>query len=395
MNSFIWLKNNKKVGLSSLLILFVLAVGIFWLRQSRLPTRTFLPAGDVNRITGVKSPNNQAEATPQPIESLRVAAENLQIPWEILFLPNGNLIVTERPGNLVVLNSDGSLLSRLKVEDVYHYGEGGLLGLALHPDFLNNNWLYLYLTVKKDGPINQIVRYNFDGKKLTDKKIILDSIPGSLYHNGGRLAFGPDGFLYATTGDATDTGLAQQTDSLAGKILRLTDAGQIPSDNPFGNLVYSYGHRNPQGLAWDNLGRLWSTEHGRSGLESGLDELNLIKAGKNYGWPDSQGDLVKPGTVGPKVHSGAKETWAPAGLIWYKDSLIFAGLRGQSFYRVMVGEQGGLIDIKHYLRQQFGRLRAVVADDQGLYVATSNRDGRGQVGQNDDKIIFVPADYWQ
>ncbi|MBU1038634.1 PQQ-dependent sugar dehydrogenase [Patescibacteria group bacterium] len=394
-NIFVRLKNNKFFSLIVLLGLVFLLAGLFWLWLSLKPTPTFLPAGDVNIITGVKEFNNPVKATAQPTEALRVVAENLEIPWEIAVLPNGNLVVTERPGNLVILNSDGSLLSRLKVENVYHHGEGGLLGLALHPDFLNNRWVYLYLTVNQDGPINRIVRYSFDEKGLTDKKIILDNIPGSIYHNGGRIAFGPDGYLYVTTGDATDTGLAQQTDSLAGKILRLTDIGGVPADNPFGNLVYSYGHRNPQGLVWDNLGRLWATEHGRSGLQSGFDELNLIKAGQNYGWPDSQGDLVKPGTVGPVVHSGAKETWAPAGLTWYKDSLIFVGLRGQSVYRVTVDVQGSLKDIKHYLRQEFGRLRAITANDKGIYITTSNRDGRGQAGQDDDKIIFVDSDYWQ
>lgn len=397
INNFSQLNNSKKIYLLILSLLLILIVMVvFWLKRNRLPTPTFLPAGDVSIIKEkeIKKFDDQ-EVKDKSVEALGVVTENLDIPWEIEFLPNGNLIITERPGNLVVLNAEGFLLNRLKVPDVYHYGEGGFLGLALHPDFVSNKWIYFYLTTKKNQPVNQIVRYSFDGDKFTDKKIILDEIPGSIYHNGGRIAFGPDGLLYATTGDATDTGLAQRIDSLAGKILRLTDQGEVPANNPFGNLVYSYGHRNPQGLTWDNLGRLWSTEHGRSGLQSGFDELNLIKIGQNYGWPNSQGDTVKPGTVGPVVHSGSGETWAPADLIWYQDSLIFVGLRGQSVYRVTVDAEGTLKEIKHYLRQKFGRLRGIVADDKGVYITTSNRDSRGQINQGDDKIIFVPADYWQ
>jgi glucose/arabinose dehydrogenase len=185
---------------------------------------------------------------------------------------------------------------------VHHAGEGGLLGMALHPRFDEHHWIYLYLTTVSDGGAeNRVERYTFENDRLSDKKIIIDKIPGANYHDGGRIAFSPDGYLYITTGDAGKSNLAQATDSLAGKILRVHDDGSIPLDNPFHNAVWSYGHRNSQGLAWDDRGRLWATEHGRSGILSGFDELNLIEKGKNYGWPVIQGDESREGMERPIV----------------------------------------------------------------------------------------------
>ncbi len=262
--------------------------------------------------------------------------------------------------------------------------------MALHPRFSENRWIYLYFTTRaKDKLINRVVRYSLNNDGLSQKKIIIDNIPGAANHNGGRISFGPEGYLYITTGDAGNASLAQDINSLAGKILRIKDDGSIPSDNPFNNAVYSYGHRNPQGLAWDRKGRLWATEHGRSGFLSGLDELNLIEKGKNYGWPIIQGNEKKKGMVTPVAQSGPDETWAPAGIAFWDNSLIFGGLRGESLYRAIITDKTK-VSLKAYFRQKFGRIRAIIlAPDGYLYFTTSNTDGRGITRPNDDKLIRI------
>ncbi|KKR58957.1 MAG: Quinoprotein glucose dehydrogenase [Candidatus Curtissbacteria bacterium GW2011_GWC2_41_21] len=193
--------------------------------------------------------------------------------------------------------------------------------------------------------------------------------------------------MYITTGDAQEPSQAQDINSLAGKILRVTDEGKTASGNPFDNLVYSYGHRNPQGLAWDKDGRLWATEHGRSGIQSGLDEINLVEPGKNYGWPTIQGDEKRQGMETPQLNSGS-DTWAPAGAVFVGDSLFFSGLRGQALYEAVIA--GDDISFKEHFKGEFGRIRNVVLGSDGyLYITTSNRDGRGTVKTGDDKIIKI------
>ncbi len=319
-------------------------------------------------------------------KDIKVIAENLKIPWEIVFLPDKRILITERPGTVKILTPKGDDLE-YKVDEVYHYGEGGLLGAAVHPDFEKNNFIYLYLTYRKNNEIlNKVVRYRLENNRLNQDKIIIDNIKGAIFHDGGRIEFGPDGYLYITTGDATQPELSQDPSNLNGKILRLSDEGDIPPDNPFGNPVYSYGHRNPQGLAWDSSGQLWITEHGPSGALSGFDEVNKILPGENYGWPDIIGDKSKEGMRKPFVHSGAEETWAPAGAVFYKDYLIFAGLRGSSLYRLDIKTK----EIKPFFKDKFGRLRAVVMGPDGyLYISTSNTDGRGKARKGDDKIIRI------
>jgi glucose/arabinose dehydrogenase len=281
----------------------------------------------------------------------------------------------------------------IPVAGVEHVGEGGLLGLALHPEYESNNWLYLYHTTRtSSGLINRVERYRFNEKDnlLEDRQIILDNIPASTNHDGGRLAFGPDNLLYITTGDAGNQNAAQDTQSLAGKILRVRDDGSVPSDNPFGNEVYSYGHRNPQGLAWDSNGQLWSTEHGPSGISSGYDELNLIQSGSNYGWPVIRGDETRDGMVRPVIHSGSDETWAPADLAIVDESVLFSGLRGQALYTAQITGQSTSARVPQ-LQNQFGRLRLVIPSPDGnwVYISTSNTDGRGRKQAGDDKLIRV------
>lgn len=326
----------------------------------------------------------------QPIDSLKVdvIATGLDTPWEIVFLPSGEMVVAERSGKLSVL---GDNPREIKIPGVIEAGEGGHLGVALHPNFGQNKYIYIYYTTSKSEKIiNRVIRFTFENATITNPQIIIDDIPGARNHNGGRIAFGPDKLLYITTGDAENENTAQDINSLAGKILRIKDDGSIPEDNPFNNAIYSYGHRNPQGLAWDDNGGLWSTEHGRSGFRTGLDELNYIQKGGNYGWPVIEGDEAKDGMIQPVVHSGPDTTWAPAGIAYMKGKLYFAGLRGQTLYEVSITSPGKIGRVIKRFEKEYGRLRAVTTDRAGvLYVSTSNRDGRGNAGEDDDLIFKV------
>lgn len=358
------------------------------LRQAFAPTAVSTPGG----ATTADVLDGAAEAPDEARLPIEVVAEGLEVPWDIAFLPEGDLLVTERSGTLKRLSTEatGRAPITITVPDVLDTGEGGLMGMVLHPDFVQNRLLYLYFTTSEGGQHNRVARFRLDGESLTDERTILDGIPSAIYHDGGRIAFGPDGMLYITTGDATDSANAQDLGSLAGKTLRLTADGGIPGDNPFGTAVWSYGHRNAQGLAWDNQGRLWETEHGRSGITSGYDELNLVEKGKNYGWPVIQGPATREGMVAPVVQSGASETWAPASAAYHDGSIWFGGLRGESLYEARIGEDGRSANPVVHFHGEYGRIRAVVVGPDGyLYLTTSNRDGRGSPVAADDRIIRV------
>ncbi len=318
-----------------------------------------------------------------------VVAEGLDVPWDLAWLPEGDLLFTERPGRLVRIDPDGARRS-YAIEGVREAGEGGLLGLALHPEFETNRWLYVYYTYEgDDGLTNRVERYRLDDDGPADRTLIIDGIPGNFYHDGGCLEFGPDGYLYITTGDAGGSSRSQDRGSLAGKILRLAPDGSVPDGNPFGTAVYSYGHRNAQGLAWDADGRLWSTEHGRSGVASGYDELNLVEAGANYGWPEIQGDETAAGMRAPVAHSGPDYTWAPGGAAYWEGRIFFGGLRGEALYEARPLRRGA-IQVRAHFHGEFGRIRAVrIGPDGMLYFTTSNRDGRGRVREGDDKLVRV------
>lgn len=329
-------------------------------------------------------PSGAAEVSGDQIETL---ASNLQTPWALARLPNGDWLVTERSGQLRRIGDNGATYP---VTGVRETSEGGLLGLALHPDFTNNQLLYVYLTTIQDGDLtNQIERYRLTNDRLAERTEIVTGIPASSNHDGGALAFGPDDKLYATTGDAGVPELAQDKQSLAGKILRMNSDGSVPGDNPFGNLVWSYGHRNPQGLAWDESGALWATEHGPSGPASGRDELNLIEKGLNYGWPAITGTEVADGMRTPVVQSGDDDTWAPAGLAYADGSLYFTGLRSESVYQAVLLGDGETVRLVRHLSGEYGRLRAVSSFEDALYVSTSNRDGRGSPADVDDRILKI------
>ncbi|MEQ9401249.1 MAG: PQQ-dependent sugar dehydrogenase [Longimicrobiales bacterium] len=315
---------------------------------------------------------------------LEVVATDLDVPWEVAFLPEGDFLVTERPGRLVRLAPDGAVRWRTDVPDVRARGEGGLLGLALDPAFGDTGWIYLYRTTETD---NRVDRWTLGpGGELTDRTPVVDGIPVAAFHDGGRLHVGPDGMLWITTGDAGSAADARNPASLAGKILRVTPTGGTPETNPGGSIVWSLGHRNPQGLAWADDGTVWATEHGRSGFTSGLDEVNRIEAGGDYGWPEFQGDSVTAEVHAPVLHSGPSHTWAPSGAAWWNGRLFFGGLRGQALYDV-AGLPGAPRLTVHFFRE-FGRIRQVrVGPDGMLYLLTGNRDGRGSPEDDDDRLL--------
>lgn len=344
--------------------------------------------GEMNQDRDDES-ETQDEQGEVDLPDIEVVVEGLEIPWDIAFLPGGSMLVTERPGHVVHIES-GKIFP---IEGVAHTGEGGLLGIALHPDFETNSFVYLYQTSESAaGLVNRVTRYTYEEDELALDRVILDNIPGARYHDGGRIEFGPDGMLYIAVGDATSEAAAQNTASIAGAILRVTDMGEVPENNPFGNEVYSYGHRNPQGLAWDSEGRLWSTEHGPSGLTSGDDEINHIIAGGNYGWPESRGDEVRAGTQAPVLHSTKSVTWAPASALYHDGSLYFGGLRGRTLYEAVL-DGTEVVELKEHFKNEYGRIRTVrLGPDGYLYITTSNRDGRGDAESTDDRIIRINPD---
>lgn len=338
-----------------------------------------------------RNSNESAEENPTVDDNIitndtEVVVEDLDIPWDMVFLPDDDILITQREGTLIRVSKGTKEV--INIQNTEAVGEGGLLGIALHPEFESNELIYLYMTTRTEGTlVNRVDRYKLEGNQLQERTTIVENIPGGQVHDGGMIRFGPDGKLYISTGDAGNSSNAQNLNSLGGKILRVNNDGSVPSDNPFDNsVVYSYGHRNVQGIAWDDEGTMWVTEHGRSGISSGFDEINKIEAGNNYGWPNIQGDETEEGLVSPILQSGESETWAPAGLVYYNNNLIFAGLRGQTLYKLPLDS----LSLERKLVNEYGRLRAVVLGPDGyLYISTSNLDGRGNPKQEDDKIIKI------
>jgi aldose sugar dehydrogenase len=345
--------------------------------------------------------NSSFAAAPADI-SVETIVHGLDTPWAIAFGPDGRIFVTERTGRIRVVEHGKLRTAPWITLDVATSGEAGLLGLAIDPRFAQNRFVYVAYSYRNSvlAIRNRLVRLREDpkaGQGIFDK-VLIDNIPGSNNHDGGRVNFGPDGKLYWTMGDAQTTRYAQNLKSLNGKILRLNSDGTIPADNPWPNsYVYSYGHRNPQGLAWQpGTGRLYATEHGPSGFQDCCrDELNLIEPGKNYGWPVIRGDESKDGMISPIINSGSKDTWAPTGAAFvtqgpWAGSLLFTGLRGQALYRAILepNNPSKVEKLEHHLFRQFGRLRDVVeGPDKAFYVLTSNRDGRGKPAEDDDRLL--------
>lgn len=349
------------------IILLIIGFGLRGQRQNKIVDSSVSPAL-------VEEKSKQAE----------IVATNLEIPWEIVFLDKNVILVAERKGRLVKIENGQKQVIAL-INDVKSEGEGGLLGMALHPNFSENRWIYLYMTVERDsGTKNEVRKYVLGENGISDEEIILSGIEGAIIHNGGRLKFGPDGYLYVATGDANQSNLAQDTNSMAGKILRIKDDGSVPVDNPFNNEIYSYGHRNVQGIAWDSTNRLWATEHG----PSTMDEVNLIVAGGNYGWPEITGGETREGMITSVINSGSSETWAPSGMEIVDDWIYFVGLRGQNLYRMKARAEN--VELERLLDGVYGRMRFIrLGKDGYFYIGTNNTDGRGQAKADDDKIVKI------
>ena len=331
----------------------------------------------------------------QPVGEPVVLASGLEVPWSILRLPGGGTLISERGTARVRELVSGGLRDAGTVPGVVARGEGGLLGLAYLADPAEasavaaretgpgpGGWVYAYFT---GASSNQIVRMNLTGTvgslTLGSPEPVLSGIPRAGNHDGGRIRFGPDGMLYATTGDAGNTASAQDLGSLGGKILRMTPTGTVPPDNPFGTLVYSYGHRNPQGIAWDSRGRLWASEFG----QSTWDELNLITPGADYGWPDVEGVEHDSRYTDPVVQWPTSEA-SPSGLAIVGDTVFLAALRGERLWRV--DSSTGMATA--WFVNTFGRLRDVVSGPDGtLWFVTNNTDGRGTRAAGDDRLYSV------
>ena len=325
---------------------------------------------------------------PSPSSSMTSATEGvgvstvatgLDVPWSVAF-HEGTALVSERDSaDVLELDSSGAARVVGSVAAAQPRGEGGLLGIAVHEDFL-----YAYLTTGED---NRIVRFGLAGKpgslRIGEPDVILDGVPAANFHNGGRIAFGPDGMLYATVGDAGNGSAAQDLDSLSGKILRMTPHGAVPEDNPVdGSLVYSYGHRNPQGLAWDDDGTMYASEFG----QNTWDELNVIEAGANYGWPQVEGIGESDEYVDP-VQQWRPAEASPSGIAIAEGSIWIANLRGERLRQVPLDDLGASSE---RFVGEYGRLRDVVVTPDGdLWVLTNNTDGRGDPGDEDDRILEV------
>lgn len=320
----------------------------------------------------------------QPVGEPAIVATDLALPWSIAFTDAGSALISERDTALVKeLPPGGAVRVVGQVTGVVPGGEGGLLGLATLDDGATT-WLYAYLTAADD---NRVVRMPLTGAVgsygLGDPELIVDGIEKAGNHNGGRIKFGPDGMLYVTTGDASRIELSQDPDSLNGKILRLLPDGAVPGDNPAsGSLVYSLGHRNPQGIAWDADGQLWAAEFG----QNTWDEFNRILPGSNYGWPVVEGTGDDPSYVNPEYQWATSEA-SPSGLAFAQDTFFLAALRGE---RVWALYPGSPVDAVPYFQGQYGRIRDVVeAPDGMLWMITSNTGGNGSAREGDDQLVEV------
>ncbi|MEE2056998.1 PQQ-dependent sugar dehydrogenase [Rhodococcus artemisiae] len=333
------------------------------------------------------TPSTPAPADPSPRVTDTVAS-GLETPWGIAFLPDGAALVTERNTGRVLEIGTGQQVREVdRIAEVVAQGESGLLGIAVSPTFDTDRFVFLYVTTSSD---NRILRATYDGEALTDHQVILEGIPAARVHDGGRLQFGPDGMLYAATGEAGDRPLAQDPASLGGKILRVTMDGEPAPDNPDPNSpVYSLGHRNVQGLAFDDDGRLWASEFG----QNDVDELNEIVAGGNYGWPEVEGssDRDNGGEYIDPVVTWPVSQASPSGIAYDDGNLWMASLRGERLWRIGIAD-AGIDDFSttEFFTGEYGRLRTVVAAPDGsLWLTTSNRDGRGEPADDDDRILRI------
>ncbi|MFF4572627.1 PQQ-dependent sugar dehydrogenase [Streptomyces sp. NPDC001410] len=331
-----------------------------------------------------------AAAAKGSVKVLRTVAEGLKTPWGLAPLPGGGLLVSSRDeGTITRIDEKTGRKTELgKVSGVSPAGEGGLLGIALSPDYASDHMIYAYFTSASD---NRIVRMLYDeqkpaGEQLGAPDTVFRGIPKGIIHNGGRIAFGPDGMLYAGTGESGNRGLAQDKKSLGGKILRLTPEGEPAPGNPFpGSPVYSYGHRNVQGLAWDSRQRLFASEFG----QDTWDELNAIKPGDNYGWPEAEGRSSQAGFHNP-IAQWHTDDASPSGIAHVDGVIWMAGLKGKRLWRIPLRGTEAAAAPQAFLTGEYGRLRTVVAaGGDKMWLVTSNTDGRGTPKKGDDRVLEV------
>ncbi len=341
--------------------------------------------------SGSRASGSEATTASEPAPARRVGVStlvtDLEVPWSFAFLPNGDALVTERDSGRLLRVSPSGDAREVQTLPEGGSGEGGLLGVAVSPDYEEDRYVYAYYSTAED---NRVVRFRLGGRPQP----ILTGIPVNTYHDGGRIKFGPDGMLYVATGDAGDTANSQDRSSLGGKILRISPDGSVPEDNPFPDSpVYSYGHRNVEGLAWDAEGRLFASEFG----QDTWDEANRIVAGGNYGWPEIEGEggedqgYIDPITVWPTSEaspSGA-EILVDGAIPQWEGDLFVAALRGERLWRLELDGRGEVVDREKLLDGEAGRIRDVAqAPDGSLWVSTSNLDSYGSpVSEQDDRIL--------
>ena len=346
-------------------------------RRGQLPATAAVLALGLAACTGPsESPAPNTGSTPSSGGRVTTAATDLESPWSIAVLPDGSALISENDTGLIKHVRDGRTVASVPIDSPLETtGEGGLMGLAIGPDFAENQRLFVYLTSPQD---NRVISYRWDDGALSDVQEVVTGIPKSRIHNGGRLEFGPDGHLYISTGDASNSETAQDLASLGGKILRVTTDGEPAPDNPFPDSpVYSYGHRNVQGMDWDSQGRMWATEFG----PTEDDELNLIEPGQNYGWP------AVTGAPGNERYVDAVVVWpstaeaSPSGMAIVEDVAWIAALRGERLWRVELTEEGAG-EPTALLTDKYGRLRDVALSPEGdLWVLTN--------GGNPDRMLAV------
>jgi glucose/arabinose dehydrogenase len=357
------------------------------------PTTGTATATPTTSTTASPAPTSRAGSARGSVTVERTLATGLDVPWGLARLPGGGVLVTTRDDATVHRLDVGTGRTTTVgtvpgvVSNVDRGGEGGLLGIAPSPSFATDRTLFVSFSTARD---NRVATMTYDpsrppGQQLGTPRVILRGIPHGVHHNGGRVAFGPDGYLYVTTGEAGDRPLAQDRGSLGGKILRMTADGRPAPGNPYGTLVWTYGHRNVEGIAWDAAGNLWSSEFG----DHLHDELNLIRKGRNYGWPQTEGKTSAPGITSP-VEQWSPAQNSPSGIAVAAGSVWMAALRGQRLWRIPLDGTRPVAAPQAFLQGRYGRLRSVLAlDDETLLVTTSNRDGRATPRPGDDRVLLL------
>ena len=325
-----------------------------------------------------QSDDNQERKETKGIETV---AQGLDTPWSIA-RSDDVFYLSERPGKIIKIDGNKKTEQQVDLDkEVSTAAEAGLLGFVLAPDFKDSKEAYAYYTYEDNNQFNRIVKLKLENDTWKEDEVLIDKIPSGQYHHGGRLKIGPDDKLYATTGDASDEQNAQDKDTLGGKILRINLDGSKPKDNPISNsYVYSYGHRNPQGIVWTPDGQMYASEHGNQAN----DEINEINEGQNYGWPVIEGNEENDNMETPIFTSGSDDTWAPSGIA-FKDGIIYsAALRGEGIMKFDVEK-----DEMKKVATKYGRIRDVYIVNDDLYFVSNNTDGRGNPSQNDDKMYKV------